>query len=124
MTSSWRTGPERDGTPADPRFSFANERTFLAWNRTALALIGGGLLAAQLLHVGLNGARLLLGLPLIVLGAGAGIAGATRWRAAERALRLRVPLPVSRLAPALLGAGAGGIAVLSVVVLLLGEING
>ena len=37
------------GEDPDPRFTFANERTFLAWNRTALALIGGGLAAGQLL---------------------------------------------------------------------------
>jgi putative membrane protein len=33
----------------DVRFSFANERTFLAWNRTALALIATGIAATQLL---------------------------------------------------------------------------
>ena len=32
----------------DPRLTFANERTFLAWNRTALALVAGGLAAAQI----------------------------------------------------------------------------
>ena len=37
------------GRDPDPRFTLANERTFLAWNRTALALIGGGLAAGQLL---------------------------------------------------------------------------
>ncbi len=26
-----------EGTEPDPRFTFANERTFLAWSRTALA---------------------------------------------------------------------------------------
>src|SRR4051794_41895806 len=36
------------GEAPDPRFTFANERTFLAWNRTALALIGGGLAAGPL----------------------------------------------------------------------------
>ena len=32
----------RHGTEPDPRFTLANERTFLAWIRTALALIAGG----------------------------------------------------------------------------------
>ena len=33
----------RQGTEPDVRFSLANERTFLAWTRTALALIAGAL---------------------------------------------------------------------------------
>ena len=41
---------EQTGQDPDPRFTFANERTFLAWNRTALALIAAGLAAAQFLH--------------------------------------------------------------------------
>src|ERR1700735_1399686 len=42
---------ERDaaGTEPDPRFTFANERTFLAWSRTALALVVAGLGVVQLL---------------------------------------------------------------------------
>src|SRR3954462_10286719 len=32
-----------EGAAPDPRFTFANERTFLAWIRTSLALIAGGL---------------------------------------------------------------------------------
>ena len=75
-----------DGTPPDPRFSLANERTFLAWNRTALALIGGGLAAAQLLRFGLSGAHLLICLPLIALGATVGTAGIRRWRSCELAI--------------------------------------
>ncbi len=97
--SSWRMRPHQVGTPPDPRFSLANERTFLAWNRTALALIGGGLAAAQLLHFGLSQTRLLIALPLIALGAAAGIAGISRWRASELAMRVRTPLPRARLAP-------------------------
>ena len=37
------------GTEPDPRFTFANERTFLAWSRTALALVVAGLGIVQLL---------------------------------------------------------------------------
>jgi inner membrane protein YidH len=119
----WRTRPHRIGSAPDPRFSFANERTFLAWNRTALALIAGGLAAAQLLRFGVGGSRLLIGLPLIVLGAIAGVAGIVRWRTSELAMRRRAPLPRAGLAPALLGAGTGVIAALSLVVLLIDQMR-
>jgi hypothetical protein len=38
-----------EGTEPDPRYTFANERTFLAWSRTALALVVAGLGVVQLL---------------------------------------------------------------------------
>ena len=61
--------PARDEEP-DVRFTYANERTFLAWNRTALALIATGVAATQLLpRLSVTGGRRLLGLPLIALGA-------------------------------------------------------
>lgn len=49
----------------DPRVSFANERTFLAWNRTALALIAGRLAVSQLLKVSSGGAALTVALALV-----------------------------------------------------------
>ena len=53
----------------DARFIYANERTFLVWNRTALALIATGVAATQLLpNFGVVWGRRLLGLPLIALG--------------------------------------------------------
>jgi putative membrane protein len=111
------TRPHRVGSPADPRFSLANERTFLAWNRTALALIAGGLAASQLLRIGSNGERLVVGLPLIALGSALVIAARARWYSTELAMRLRTAVTRARLAPALLGAGSGLIAVLSIIVL-------
>lgn len=121
-TRKWAR-PGQVGKPTDPRFSFANERTFLAWNRTALALIGGGLAAAQYLRFGLGGGRLAVGLPLIALGVAVGIAGFNRWRVSEVAMRLRAPVPRTRMAPALLGIGASAIALLSVVVLILSQLR-
>ena len=88
---------ERTGLPPDPRFTFANERTFLAWNRTALALIAGGLAAAQFLHFDLHALRLLIALPLITLGAVLSVASYRQWVAAERAMRLGDPPPYSVL---------------------------
>ncbi len=48
---------EQTGSDPDSGLTFANERTFLAWNRTALALIAAGLAAAQLLKFNLHGLR-------------------------------------------------------------------
>src|SRR3954454_14874341 len=92
MTGSWlRKKPPLGsvGSEPDPRFSYANERTFLAWNRTALALIAAGLGITALLpefHVG--GGRRLIGVPLIVLGAVLAVASYRRWETNERAMRL------------------------------------
>jgi putative membrane protein len=85
------------GHEPDPRFTFANERTFLAWARTGLALIGAGLVAAQVLHLGLHGAHLLIAVPAIVLGGVIGVLSYLRWEANERALRLGQPLGYSPL---------------------------
>jgi putative membrane protein len=89
----------------DVRFTFANERTFLAWNRTALALIATGIAATQLLpdfHV--TGGRRLLGLPLVVLGAWVAGASLRHWRANDRAIRNGEPLPRSPM-PVILTTG-------------------
>ena len=48
-TATGEDAKQQDGTEPDARFTFANERTFLAWNRTALALVVAGLAIAQLL---------------------------------------------------------------------------
>jgi putative membrane protein len=84
------------GEPIDPRFTLANERTFLAWNRTALALIAGGLAVEQFLHAG-RAVRLVLALPMIVLGAALALASYSRWRDNERAMARGEPLPPSRM---------------------------
>jgi putative membrane protein len=95
-----RSDLDEVGSEPDPRFTFANERTFLAWARTGLALIGGGLVAAQVLHFGLGGAHLLVAVPAILLGGMIGIASYLRWEANERAMRLGKPLgysPITRM---------------------------
>lgn len=83
------------GEDPDPRFTFANERTFLAWNRTALALIGGGLAAGQLLDFESRAVQLLVSLAPILLGGVLALASYRRWENNERALRLGEPLPGS-----------------------------
>lgn len=81
------------GEEPDPRFSLANERTFLAWTRTALALIAGGV-ALEVLGLELNpGFRLAASLELIIAGTAVAPLAWWEWRSAERALRLSRPLP-------------------------------
>jgi putative membrane protein len=118
------TGPSlrKVGDDPDPRFTFANERTFLAWNRTALALIGGGLAAGQLLEFDSEAVRLLVALPPVLLGGVLAFTSYRRWEANERAMRLREPLPVigpPRFVPPAIAA----LAVLVAVLVLTGALD-
>src|SRR4051794_41962296 len=81
------------GEEPDVRFTLANERTYLAWIRTSLALIGGGLAAGQLLEFQSELARLAVALPPIVLGAVLALTSYPRWGGNQRAPRPREPLP-------------------------------
>ncbi len=91
----------REASPVDRepdyRFTLANERTFLAWIRTALGLLAGGVAVGQLVPpFAFPGATVALGLMCIAL---AGVLAATsypRWRAVQRAMRADQPLPRSR----------------------------
>jgi putative membrane protein len=98
------------GSDPDPRFMLANERTYLAWNRTALALIAGGLAVAQFVKVGVAGTQLIVALPLIALGAFMSYRSYRHWQRNEQALRLAQPLPASAL-PRILAYGVGAFAV-------------
>lgn len=84
-----------EGSEPDPRFTFANERTFLAWSRTALALVVAGLAITQLLppFPGIPWGRHVIGVPLIALGAVVAVASYLEWERDQRALRLGRPLP-------------------------------
>jgi putative membrane protein len=90
------------GDDLDVRFTYANERTFLAWNRTALALITAGLAVTQLLPpFDVAGGRRMIGLPLIAMGIVTSSVSLWQWRRNDRAMRTGEPLPSSVL-PALL----------------------
>ncbi len=107
---------DTDETPAehepDYRFTLANERTFLAWIRTALALLAGAVPVVQFapefsIPVG---SRLLAGVLAII--SIASVAGAAlRWRAAQQAMRRDAPLP-STWMPWLLAIGVTGVGLL------------
>jgi len=95
---------KRVGETPDYRFSLANERTFLAWIRTGLALTAGGLAAVQFLpDLPMAHLREALGVTLMLLGAAVSVWALTHWTRTERAMRLGEDLPPSRF-PALLAA--------------------
>ena len=108
------------GTPPDYRFSLANERTFLAWLRTGLALVAGGLAAAQFLPpLRLAHLREALAIALLLLGATVSIRAVDHWARTERAMRLDEELPASRF-PAVLALIVAIGALLLVAAVLLG----
>jgi putative membrane protein len=115
-----RAAEPDDGGELDARFTFANERTFLAWNRTALALVIAGLAIAQLLppFPGVPWGRHLLAFPLIALGAILAVAGYLEWRRNQQALRHGQPLPRSPL-PQILAASITVMAIIAGALILL-----
>lgn len=103
----WPSWVYRSGHEPDPRFTLANERTFLAWIRTALGLVAAGVAVKALL----DGTPARVGaVILVVLGALTPGYAFARWAASERALRHARPLPGlatgAALALALTAAGA------------------
>ncbi|MDE0546249.1 YidH family protein [Microbacterium sp. C7(2022)] len=85
------------GTEPDVRFTLANERTYLAWIRTALALVAGGV-ALEVLGLDLNAQlRLSASVVLIVAGTLVPVLAWISWARTERALRNDKPLPASLL---------------------------
>lgn len=99
----------------DYRFTLANERTFLAYVRTALGLDAGGLAAAQFLHPSAIHLRLAISVVLVVLGVSVAVLGYQRWLATDRAMRRGDRLPPIRL-PFVL---AAGMAIVSIAALVL-----
>jgi putative membrane protein len=119
MAYRWRRDLLSQGSDPDPRFTLANERTFLAWIRTSLALIAGGLgletfvddTVPPLIRTTLAAALTLLGALI------AGLAF-RRWYCVERAIRHETQLPLSVTAP-LLAVGVCTVAVTLVAVVVL-----
>jgi putative membrane protein len=78
----------------DYRFTMANERTFLAWQRTALGLLAAAVALVQLVpELTIPGARRVLGVGLAVLAILTSGMGLLRWQQADRAMRRGEPLP-------------------------------
>lgn len=81
------------GNEPDPRYSLANERTFLAWIGTSLALLAAGVALDVLAQDMSPGLRLAAALVLIFCGIGTPVQAWFGWVASERAMRLGRPLP-------------------------------
>ena len=72
----------------DYRFTLANERTFLAWQRTSLGLLAAAVALVQLVpELAMPGARRALGVRLAVLAILTSGMGLLRWQQADRAMR-------------------------------------
>jgi putative membrane protein len=107
-----------DDMRPDYRFSLANERTFLAWVRTALALLAAGIGVVDLpSHFSSKAGRQTLGIVLIVLGLLAAGGSYWRWRANDAAIRGGADLPTSRSMP-IIALGLTGVALLALVLVL------
>ncbi len=81
------------GDEPDPRFSLANERTFLAWVRTALATVAGAVALHALSTPGNDAIRTTIVLILLFLAAGCTVLAFLRWAQIERTMRLQEALP-------------------------------
>jgi putative membrane protein len=124
------TGSDRDrrwprevyavGTEPDPRFTFANERTFLAWIRTALGFLAAGVAIAAVARLaGPVGLEVrVASVVLIICGLASGVLAFRRWMVNERAMRLGEPLPSSPML-LIVTAVVAGVALLAVVVAVL-----
>lgn len=94
----------------DYRFTLANERTFLAWIRTSLALLAGGVALNEFAdQFSTESTRTALAVTAVVLSLVLAVSSFFRWRQVQRAMRRGQPLPhpwaVPLLATGLVGVG-------------------
>jgi putative membrane protein len=99
------------GDDPDPRFTLANERTFLSWMTTALGLLGIGLAVGSLIPEA-STALTALAAAWIVLSAIVALRALVRWFRLERAMRHNQALPLSSSIP-LLALALGALALAS-----------
>jgi putative membrane protein len=115
ITPRWREG----GQEPDYRYSLANERTFLAWIRTALALLAGGVLFEQF-ATKLEPHGVLVALAIVLAALASVLCGIAylRWKDNEIAMRHAQPLPSSIAIPLLAAATMAVSGVIAALLLL------
>lgn len=104
-----------EGQP-DYRFTLANERTLLAWERTAIALVAASLVVFHFMPSGWR--EYALGVLLLMAGAVAGIGGYIRYRQVDAAVRADRPLPPNPMAHLLGGTVLACVVIAAIIVLL------
>ncbi|RBY96065.1 hypothetical protein DQ237_09195 [Blastococcus sp. TF02-8] len=101
----------------DYRFTLANERTLLAWLRTGLALVAGGVAVATYApDLGVRWGSAAVALALVLVGLLTALAGYRRWRANEAAIGAGRPLPAGTAVTAVAAAVASVVVVVGVLV--------
>lgn len=120
-----RRPPLREvGSDPDYRFTLANERTFLAWLRTGLALLAGGVALVGLVpDLGPRPVRTAVVAVLLALATVVTVGAYFRWDRAERALREGRALPVGLL-PRLVVSGLAIVVAGVVLLVVLVEVGG
>ncbi|NGP05139.1 DUF202 domain-containing protein [Rhodococcus sp. 14C212] len=108
----WPSWVYREGTEPDYRFSFANERTFLAWIRTSFALLAAGA-PLDIVNLSLpHSLQRLLGILLVGASMIIAVTSWLRWARAEIAIRRGEPLPGFRF-----GIGLSALTVVSALII-------
>lgn len=111
-----------EGNAPDYRFQLANERTFLAWVRTALALVAGGIAVDQFLTELEFAVRAVIAAVLLLGGALCALRAVNHWVRCDLAMRRGADLPPSRF-PALLAVGTAVAAVLVLGTVVIGRVG-
>jgi putative membrane protein len=111
----WRT----EGEEPDYRFTLANERTFLAWTRTGLAIVAGAVVLDQFgSEITERWIVVTAGLLLCAVAVFVFLSGYVRWRRTQRAMRRAQALPPTRIPEILTGMFVAVVAAAAVFVLL------
>lgn len=117
MTDDRRRRLLGDGEDPDPRFTLANERTLLAWIRTALAIIAAGIAVEAFGDTVLPAPwDRIVAVGLLLVGTAIAITSPIRWYRVESALRNHRPLPLPAIA-ALLSAAITIVALIAVILM-------